>query len=105
MARARRLQAALITLGISCVAHLLFVLGEITLGHATAHAQLAVNDHDARPLRGAVLAGLALVALAALALHRAGGADRLRRERRSRSPGLLAYEHAYVQAGQSVPLA
>ena len=79
--------------------HLLLVLGELTLTHGTAHARAAL----AQMVRGrwaywfwtgVILAagGLAApwfgpwAAVAALL-------------------GLLAYEHAYVQAGQSVPLA
>ncbi len=86
--------------------------GEITLTHATAHTRLAVHEMVAGRFRrvhraGIWLSGLGVaacvpgitaafpllapwlgVAAAALALA-----------------GLLAYEHAYVQAGQVVPLA
>ncbi|MGI8574969.1 MAG: 4Fe-4S dicluster domain-containing protein [Egibacteraceae bacterium] len=83
----------------SVVAHLLVVLGELTLAHPTAHARLAAHHlvsgrHGRFFWSGALLAGLAAlapwigVAAAPLALA-----------------GLLAHEHAYVQAGQSVPLA
>ncbi len=84
----------------ACLAHLLLVLGEVTLAHPTAHAQLAAYELTrgryarlflgrrscwsragmAAPLAGAWVAPLALA-------------------------GLAAYEHAYVQAGQAVPLA
>jgi Fe-S-cluster-containing dehydrogenase component/formate-dependent nitrite reductase membrane component NrfD len=98
------LQATLITLGISCIAHVLFVLGEITLSHVTAHAQVAVNTMTRGRYAMLFWGGLGLVALAALAciapvapLAYAASALAL--------AGLLAHEHAYVQAGQSVPLA
>ena len=79
--------------------HLLMVLGEITLTHGTAHAHLALRSM----LRGkyasyfwiSVLFGV--VGLAAPSIPMASAVVGLL--------GLLAYEHAYVQAGQSVPLA
>ena len=79
-------------------AHLLLVLGEITITHGTAHAHLAVHEltrgRFARWFRaGMVLSAIGLAApwigLPALLAGLAG---------------LLAYEHAYVQAGQAVPL-
>jgi Fe-S-cluster-containing dehydrogenase component/formate-dependent nitrite reductase membrane component NrfD len=100
------LAAALWTLAISASLHVLVVWGEIALPTVTAHAKVA-ERHMTRGifkgyfwggiLGGGVLpvllivlfpnpVGLVLAALAALA-------------------GLLAYEHAYVQAGQAVPLA
>jgi formate-dependent nitrite reductase membrane component NrfD len=86
-------------LAATCVAHLLFVLGEVTMTHPTAHARLAVEEMTERTYRvyfwaaaGLVAAGIAAPALGSLAAPLA-------------LAGLLAYEHAYVQAGQSVPLA
>ncbi len=97
---------ALWTLGISAALHGLVTWGEIALPTVTAHARLA-EGHLTRGLFkryfwGGLLGGgllpvvlllvlpsplgLALAAVAALA-------------------GLLAFEHAYVQAGQAVPLA
>ena len=86
-------------LAAASLVHLLFVLGETTLTHPTAHAHLAaremVRGRFARYFWGGiVLVGVAvfapalgpLVAIAALV-------------------GLLLHEHAYVQAGQVVPLA
>jgi Fe-S-cluster-containing dehydrogenase component/formate-dependent nitrite reductase membrane component NrfD len=81
------------------LAHLLMVVGEVTLAHPTAHARLAAYEMT----RGRyaiwfgtgvllVAAGLAAPLLGAWAAPLALG-------------GLLAHEHAYVQAGQSVPLA
>jgi formate-dependent nitrite reductase membrane component NrfD len=74
-------------LGLSSAVHLLMVWGEVTLTHPTAHARLAVWEMT-RGRYAAVFApwlGVAAVppALVGLALH----------------------EHAYVQAGQAVPLA
>jgi hypothetical protein len=86
--------------------HLLFVAGEVTLPHATAHARLAVFEMTKGRYRNCFqLGGLSCVAaglvpwisVAGLPFVVAAGAAALL--------GLLAYEHAYVQAGQSVPLA
>jgi Fe-S-cluster-containing dehydrogenase component/formate-dependent nitrite reductase membrane component NrfD len=82
-----------------CLAHLLLVLGEVTLTHPTAHARLAVHEMIAGRFRGYFWAG-AVLTTAGLAAPLAGA---------WMAPlalaGLAAYEHAYVQAGQSVPLA
>jgi Fe-S-cluster-containing dehydrogenase component/formate-dependent nitrite reductase membrane component NrfD len=86
----------------SAAVHLLMILGEVTLPHPTAHARTAVHNLTSGrfkvPFRTGVI--LSVVALAApvaplLALPTALAA----------LVGLLAFEHAYVQAGQSVPLA
>jgi Fe-S-cluster-containing dehydrogenase component len=81
------------------VLHLLLVWGETTLPQATAHAHLAHREMTHGRYRGFYRASLLLVALAALApwLGAAAVLPALL--------GLLAFEHAYVQAGQSVPLA
>lgn len=80
-------------------AHLLMVLGEVALPTVTAHAKLAHHEMTggrfAGFFRGAV--GLGLVALATPWIGTLGVLAGL--------AGLLLYEHAYVQAGQSVPLA
>jgi Fe-S-cluster-containing dehydrogenase component/formate-dependent nitrite reductase membrane component NrfD len=92
----------------SAAAHLLFVLAEATLPHVTAHAHLALNEMIRGTYRGYFWAGTGLLALAVAAGSVAVIAD---------APlagaiaavatlvGLLSHEHAYVQAGQSVPLA
>jgi Fe-S-cluster-containing dehydrogenase component/formate-dependent nitrite reductase membrane component NrfD len=86
----------------SSAVHLLMILGEVTLPHPTAHARTAAHNLTSGrfkvPFRAGVL--LSVVALAAplapvLALPTALAA----------LIGLWAFEHAYVQAGQSVPLA
>jgi Fe-S-cluster-containing dehydrogenase component/formate-dependent nitrite reductase membrane component NrfD len=86
-------------LGASSLLHLLFVLGEVTLTHPTAHARLAVEEMTTGKYRGFFWLGVLLVALAAAVpwLGVLAAAPAL--------AGLLAHEHAYVQAGQSVPLA
>jgi Fe-S-cluster-containing dehydrogenase component/formate-dependent nitrite reductase membrane component NrfD len=86
-------------LGITSLIHLLMVWGEVSLTHPTAHARLAVSEMTRGRYAsffwtgilltlGAVFAPLVGVAAAPLALV-----------------GLMLHEHAYVQAGQSVPLA
>lgn len=86
--------------------HLAFALGEVALPHPTADGARAARQMAAGAFRWHYRGGL-LAAAAALALVAAGGGA---------GPGwvvaasvvallgLLAYEHAYVQAGQSVPL-
>jgi Fe-S-cluster-containing dehydrogenase component/formate-dependent nitrite reductase membrane component NrfD len=86
--------------------HLFFLLGELALPHATAHARLAAWEMFSGRYRsysrvGALLSIVALsgpwlgastpVAAAIVGVAALGG--------------LFAHEHAYVQAGQSVPLA
>ena len=86
-------------LATACAIHILMVAGEITLTHGTAHAHAATREM----VRGAyakffwiglLLAG---VGLAAVWLPLPAAVAAL--------AGLLAFEHAFVQAGQSVPLA
>jgi Fe-S-cluster-containing dehydrogenase component/formate-dependent nitrite reductase membrane component NrfD len=86
----------------SSAVHLLMILGEVTLPHPTAHARTAAHNLTSGRFRVPFRAGvvLSVVALAApiapvLALPTALAA----------LAGLWAFEHAYVQAGQSVPLA
>ncbi len=91
--------AAAWTAGLACLLHLLLVLGEITTRHTTAHAELATWELTSGRYRAFFWAGILLVAvgctspwLGAFAVPFALG-------------GLLAHEHAHVQAGQSVPCA
>lgn len=86
-------------LGIASLLHLLMVLSEVTLAHPTAHARLAVEEMMHGAFRAYFWAGLGLVALGLVAPWLGGFAAVFA------VVGLLAYEHAYVQAGQSVPLA
>jgi Fe-S-cluster-containing dehydrogenase component/formate-dependent nitrite reductase membrane component NrfD len=80
--------------------HLLLIVGEATMGHPTAHAALAARSmtHGAYAHFFWVaipLGVLGLVFAASTPLIAAGAA----------LGSLLLYEHAFVQAGQSVPLA
>ncbi len=93
------------------LAHLLLLWVDASLPHVTAHSRLAVHEllggRFARAFwTGAALAALAVVAaaagLAAPARPPAGSGALVAALALA---GLLAYEHAYVQAGQCVPLA
>jgi Fe-S-cluster-containing dehydrogenase component len=81
--------------------HFLLVAGEATMTHGTAHARLAAWEMTSGRYSLFFRAGIALQALGAGALLVApgpfGAALAL--------AGLFAFEHAFVQAGQSVPLA
>lgn len=87
------------TLAGASAVHILFVIGEVTLPHATAHARLAVHEMTRGTYAAFFWTGLVAVAAAAAAPWLGIAAAPLA------LIGLLAYEHAYVQAGQSVPLA
>ncbi|HEX6300414.1 MAG TPA: 4Fe-4S dicluster domain-containing protein [Acidimicrobiia bacterium] len=81
------------------LAHLLMIWGEVALPHGTAHAHLATWEMTSGSYRGffwaAVALGVAALAAPWLAIPAAVLA----------LVGLLAFEHAYVQSGQQVPLA
>jgi len=83
----------------AAVAHLVMVAGEATQQHPTAHAHLAVAEMVRGRYAPAFWAGVALVG-AAVAAPWIGPAAAV-----AALAGLMAHEHAYVQAGQSVPLA
>ncbi len=87
------------TLGATSLLHLLMIWGETTLAHPTAHARLAVWEMVRGRYRTYFWVGifLSLPGLVAPWLGLAAAPFAL--------IGLLLYEHAYVQAGQSVPLA
>jgi Fe-S-cluster-containing dehydrogenase component/formate-dependent nitrite reductase membrane component NrfD len=82
------------------LAHLLIVGGEITLPHVTAHAKLATHEMTSGRFRGYFRAGVSLIAAGVLLASWFGMAAAV-----LVLVGLVAHEHAYVQAGQSVPLA
>jgi Fe-S-cluster-containing dehydrogenase component/formate-dependent nitrite reductase membrane component NrfD len=86
--------------GLALVVHLLLAFGEATVGHATAHAALAARAMTRGRWAPLFWAGAALAALAMPVSARHPVAAAL-----AGLAGLLLYEHAYVQAGQSVPLA
>ncbi|MGQ0568506.1 MAG: 4Fe-4S dicluster domain-containing protein [Armatimonadota bacterium] len=90
--------ALLWILGGASLIHLLMLAGESTLPHATAHARLAAWEMIRGRYRTPFWAGVLLSTLAVLAPWAGPLAAA------AALGGLLAYEHAYVQAGQSVPL-
>jgi Fe-S-cluster-containing dehydrogenase component/formate-dependent nitrite reductase membrane component NrfD len=88
-----------IVLAVSAIVHLLMVAGEITMAHPTAHARLAAHELHRGRFAPAFWVGGACIAVAAFAPLIAQVAAALA------LAGFVLYEHAYVQAGQSVPLA
>ena len=94
---------------ITSFVHLLMIWGEVSLTHPTAHARLAIHEMVqgryrsdfwigvALSMLGAMIPLLALLHVVGLSLGVAGAPVAL--------IGLMLYENAYVQAGQSVPLA
>jgi Fe-S-cluster-containing dehydrogenase component/formate-dependent nitrite reductase membrane component NrfD len=105
----RGLVASLRILGIASLLHLLMVWGEVSLTHATAHARLAIWEMVrgryksdfwigiVLSLLGGLLPWLAILGYVNPSLGVAGAPLAL--------VGMMLYENAYVQAGQSVPLA
>jgi Ni/Fe-hydrogenase subunit HybB-like protein len=103
-------------LAISSIAHLLMVWGEVSLVHPTAHARLAIWEMTRGRYRQYFWWGMLLSILGALiptvllywqspqvapnASTMISGVAAL-----LALAGVMLYEHAYVQAGQSVPLA
>ncbi len=86
-------------LAVSSAIHLLVVVGECTLTHVTAHARLALQEMTAGTYAPFFRAGIGLGVVGLLAPWAPVPAAVLG------TLGLLSFEHAYVQAGQSVPLA
>ncbi|MGH3273340.1 MAG: hypothetical protein ACRDNZ_03330, partial [Streptosporangiaceae bacterium] len=83
----------------AAAAHVLLTAGEITITHPTEHAHLAAAAMTRGRLARYFWPGLAAVTLAVAAPWIGVAAAPLA------LAGLLAHEHTYVQAGQSVPLA
>jgi Ni/Fe-hydrogenase subunit HybB-like protein len=81
------------------LAHLMFVASQAMFPHPTAHARLATLAMTVGRYASFFWAGAALVAIGLLAPWLGPPAAILA------LLGLLAYEHAHVQAAQSVPLA
>jgi Fe-S-cluster-containing dehydrogenase component/formate-dependent nitrite reductase membrane component NrfD len=88
-----------ILLAIAVVVHLLMIAGESTMGHPTAHARLAAHAMYTGSFAAWFWIGTACVAFAAIAAFAPSIAWPFA------LAGFALYEHAYVQAGQSVPLA
>ena len=86
-------------LAVSAALHLFCVWGETNLTHVTAHARLATWEMVHGRFHRFFLASV-LLTLTALLAPWGGTLVAL-----PALLGLLAFEHAYVQAGQSVPLA
>jgi Fe-S-cluster-containing dehydrogenase component/formate-dependent nitrite reductase membrane component NrfD len=83
----------------SAAVHVVLVLLEHALVHTTAHARLAARAMTHGRYAGFFWIGLALLTLGVASQWFGAPAAVVA------MIGLLAYEHAYVQAGQSVPLA
>ena len=85
------------------------IWGETSLTHSTAHARVAVWEMThgryggvfwlgtGLSVLGALIPALAILGLFSTSIGVAGAVPALL--------GMMFYEHAYVQAGQSVPLA
>jgi Fe-S-cluster-containing dehydrogenase component/formate-dependent nitrite reductase membrane component NrfD len=96
-------------LAVSSLIHLLMIWGETSLTHSTAHARVAVWEmmHGryggafwlgiGLSVLGGLISALAILGFVGTSIGVAGGIPALL--------GMMLYEHAYVQAGQSVPLA
>jgi ferredoxin len=87
------------TLGVTSLIHLLMVWGEVSLTHPTAHAALAVREMTRGRFAAFFWAGIVLTLASVFAPWLGVAAAPLA------LVGLALHEHAYVQAGQSVPLA
>lgn len=86
-------------LGATSLIHLLMVWGEVTLTHPTAHAALAVREMTRGRFAAYFWAGRVLTLACVFAPWLGVAASPLA------LVGLALHEHAYVQAGQAVPLA
>jgi predicted membrane protein len=96
-------------LAVTSLLHLLMIWGEVSLTHPTAHARLAIWEmvHGRYQsefwigillsVLGGVLPWLVIFGYAGVSIGIGGAPLAL--------IGLMLFEHAYVQAGQSVPLA
>ncbi len=86
-------------LAVAAAVHLALVWAEASLPHVTAHAHLAMHEMLGGRFRWYFWTGVACVGVAVAAPWIGAVAVPFA------LLGLLAHEHAYVQAGQSVPLA
>ena len=89
--------------------HLLMIWGEVSLTHSTAHARLAIWEMTRGRYKYSFWVGVFLSvlggALPFLTILDFGGAAVGVAGAPLALIGVMLYEHAYVQAGQSVPLA
>jgi formate-dependent nitrite reductase membrane component NrfD len=95
----RAVTAAEVTLAAAAAVHVLQAVAETTLPHVTAHAHLATREMVRGRFARFFWPSVALIAASVAAPWIGVAAAPLA------LAGLLAYEHAFVQAGQSVPLA
>ena len=101
----------LLVLAATTLLHLMLVWGEATLAHSTAHAHFAARDMIAGRHLAFFWTGIGLTGLGALFAGSALAYPGIPPAWIATAPvayalaGLLAYEHAYVRAGQGVPLA
>jgi Fe-S-cluster-containing dehydrogenase component/Ni/Fe-hydrogenase subunit HybB-like protein len=101
--------ASLWVFAVTSLLHLLMIWGEVSLTHPTAHARLAIWEmvrgrYQSEfwlgillSILGGALPWLAILGMASTSIAIGGAPLAL--------IGLMLFEHAYVQAGQSVPLA
>jgi hypothetical protein len=96
-------------LGVTSLLHLLMIWGEVSLTHPTAHARLAIWEMVQGRYRSDFRMGIGLSLAAGLLVSFAIPAVLPVSFGVGAAPmalvGMMLYEHAYVQAGQSVPLA
>jgi Fe-S-cluster-containing dehydrogenase component/formate-dependent nitrite reductase membrane component NrfD len=96
-------------LSVASLFHLSLIWAEVSLAHSTAHARLAIWEMVHGRYRAVFWAGIALSVagglLAALAIPGVISTSLIMGGVPPVLLGIMLYEHAYVQAGQSVPLA
>ncbi len=101
--------ALLWVLAVTSLLHLLMIWGEVSLTHPTAHARLAIWEMVRGRYRSDFWMGAALSILGGLLPWLAIGGYVSTAIGIGGAPlallGLMLFEHAYVQAGQAVPLA
>lgn len=101
--------ASLWVLSVTSLLHLLMIWGEVSLTHPTAHARLAIWEMTHGRYQSVFWIGILLSilggALPWLAVLGYGSASIGIGGAPLALIGLMLFEHAYVQAGQSVPLA
>ncbi|HKO36121.1 MAG TPA: NrfD/PsrC family molybdoenzyme membrane anchor subunit [Pyrinomonadaceae bacterium] len=94
---------------VSSLLHLLMIWGEVSLTHSTSHARLAIWEMKSGRYQNVFWAGVALSvaggALPLLAILAYVEASMGVAGAPLAMIGMMLYEHAYVQAGQAVPLA
>ena len=87
----------------SLAVHLILALGEVSMPHPTAHAALAARNMTRGAYAAFYWGGIALTAGSLLLVGTSDTIGAL--GALAGLAGLFLHEHAYVQAGQSVPLA